>query len=142
MLDKVFIDTCLFIYFIERHPRFFKKIKHIFTQIDKGTKLGISSVILLHEVLVQPYRKGEISLAKKYEKILLHSKNLLIIPINTDVVRLSAKLRAKYNIPTPDAIQAAVAVLQSVDIFYTSDTIFNRIIELPKIDIIGEKEES
>ncbi len=140
MLDKVFIDTCLFIYFIERHPRFFKKIKHIFTQIDKGTKLGVSSVISLHEVLVQPFRKGEISLAKKYENILLHSKNLLIIPIHTDVVRLSAKLRAKYNIPTPDAIQAAVAVLQSVDIFYTSDTIFNRIIELPKIDIIGEKE--
>ena len=141
-MDKVFIDTCLFIYFIERHPRFFKKVRQFFTEIDKGTKLGVSSVISLHEVLVQPFRKSEISLASQYEDIFLHSKNLLIVPLDTDVVKLSAKLRAKYNVPTPDAMQAAVAILQSVNIFYTGDAIFKRIDELPKVVIVSEKEKT
>ena len=62
------------------------------------------------------------SLAEKYREILLHAEGLTTYEIVHEVSELSAKLRAKYAIRTPDAIQIAVGIIYGADVFLTNDS--------------------
>ena len=62
------------------------------------------------------------SLAEEYRDILLHAEGLTTYEIVHEVSELSSKLRAKYAIRTPDAIQIAVGILYGADTFLTNDS--------------------
>ena len=51
----------------------------------------------------------------------MHAEGLTTYEIVHEVSGLSAKLRAKYAIRTPDAIQIAVGVVYGADTFLTND---------------------
>jgi hypothetical protein len=59
-------DTAPLIYFIERHPDYFDRMLFIMRYVDEGLIAGVSATIALTEVLVQPMRAGDTSLAKRY----------------------------------------------------------------------------
>jgi predicted nucleic acid-binding protein len=52
----------------------------------------------------------------------LHAEGLTIYEIVHEVSELSSKLRAKYAIRTPDAIQIAVGIIYGADAFLTNDS--------------------
>ncbi len=118
---KIFLDSIPIIYFIERNIKYIELIKPIFEEIHKGNIYAITSTITIIEVLVQPLKKGDKLLSEKYKDILLYSKNLETFEITNQVSESAAKLRAKYNIKIPDAIQLAVAMLNNTDAFITND---------------------
>lgn len=61
---KVFWDTNLFIYLIERHPTFLPKVLGLSQQHrDRGDDL-LTSTLTLGELLAQPLRHGRTELAK------------------------------------------------------------------------------
>lgn len=47
-----------------------------------------------------------------------------------EVSELSAKLRAKYNIKTPDAVQIATGVLYGASVFVTNDPALEKVSEI------------
>ena len=67
------LDTVVFIYFIEEHPRHLPLIEPLFTAIDAGTLEGVTSSLTLLETLVVPYRVGNVPLAERYEALLTKS---------------------------------------------------------------------
>jgi predicted nucleic acid-binding protein len=71
---SVAVDTAVFIYFIEEHPRFLPVILPLFTQADQGKRELITSALTLLEVLVVPYRAGNRRLADRYEALLTRSR--------------------------------------------------------------------
>ena len=52
------IDTAIFIYFIEEHPRYLSLVKPLFRGIDEGRLPALASCLTLLEVLVVPCRAG------------------------------------------------------------------------------------
>jgi len=62
-------------------------------------------------VLVHPFRTGDETLAEKYRDILLSSQGLTTFEILHEVSEMASRLRAKYPIRAPDAIQIAVGIL-------------------------------
>jgi predicted nucleic acid-binding protein len=72
--------------------------------------------------LVLPFKTVNESLAEEYREILLHAEGLTTYEIVHEVSELAAKLRAKYTIRTPDAIQMAVGILYGADTFLTNDS--------------------
>jgi len=60
------IDTSIFIYFIEEHPRFLPLVLPLFEEANKGRRELITSALTLLEVLVVPYRAGDVQLAERY----------------------------------------------------------------------------
>ncbi len=58
------------------------------------------------------------SLAEKYETLLTNSDNLILTDIDRNVAIESARLRAKYNIKTPDAIQLSTGIINGAKAFY------------------------
>jgi predicted nucleic acid-binding protein len=127
---KVCIDTAPFIYYMERHPQYGTIVKPIFENIEKGNIEAIATNITLLEVLVQPYRTGNDKLAEKYRDILLNAEGLTTFEVTHEISENAAKLRAKYSIRTPDAIQISTALTNTADIFLTNDEALKKISEI------------
>ena len=127
---RVFIDTAPIIYFIEKHKRYINIVRPVFTEIDSGKIEALTSTITLLEVLVHPFKTNNEKLAERYREILLNSENLTTFEILHEVSEISSKLRAKYSIKTPDAIQIAVGILYGADKFLTNDPSLKKVIDI------------
>lgn len=115
------LDTAIFIYFIEAHPRFLPLLEPVFTAIDAGSIEGVTSDVTLLETLVDPYRANDIPLAERYEAILTRSRGIRLIEVRRAVIRTAAQLRAGLRMKTPDALQLAAALAAHCTTFLTND---------------------
>jgi predicted nucleic acid-binding protein len=117
----VALDSAIFIYLIEQHPRYVALLRPLFTRIDSGTIGAVTSALTLLETLVVPYRSGDRELAAKYEAILTNGRGLTVVPIELPVIRLAAEIRGATSIRTGDALQLATALLTNCTVFLTND---------------------
>lgn len=117
------LDTAPFIYFLERSPEYRPLVRPFFEALERG-EIHAVSVLTLVEVLVHPIRRRNPELAGQYRQILLSSDHLLVAPVSLDIAEEAARLRAKFNLRAPDAIQLATAVTSGADFFLTNDKQF------------------
>lgn len=122
------IDTSLFIYFIEEHPRFLPLVEPLFDEADAGARELVTSSLTLLEVLVVPYRAEDRSLAERYERLLTRSRGIRVIDLSHDQLRNAAELRAATGVKTPDALQLAACIGFGCTAFVTND---RRLPEIP-----------
>ena len=115
------VDTALFIYFIEEHPRFLRLIEPLFAAADEGKRELVTSELTLLEVLVVPFRAGNLALAERYENLLTRSSGIRIVDLTRDQLRTAAQLRAATAVRTPDALQLAAAITSRCTSFITND---------------------
>jgi predicted nucleic acid-binding protein len=114
---RICIDTAPFIYFIEKNFKYHGLLQPVFAGIDSGRIFALTSTITLLEVLVLPFRVKNEALAERYRELLLYSDGLTTYEIQHEVSDTAAKLRARYSIRTPDAIQIAVGLIYGADVF-------------------------
>ena len=119
-MKRIFWDTNIFIYLIEKTPGFHDKAYSLRRKIAENGSELITSTLTLAEVLVQPFRKGNKTLADQYRKIFL-SRALILVSLDAPTAERTAQIRAEHKIKTPDAIQLACAAHMNVDEFYTGD---------------------
>lgn len=116
------LDTSVFIYYIEENPAFLPLVAPIFEEVAAGRREVVTSALTLLEVLVVPYRAGNIALAERYEAHLSRSRGLRIVELDRPQLRSAAQLRARHpSLRTPDALQLAAAVTASCPTFVTND---------------------
>lgn len=115
------IDSSVVIYFIEEHPKFLAIIQRLFDEADAGSRELVTSALTLLEVMVVPYRAGNIELAARYEAILTNSRGISLIDISREQLRDAAQLRAATGLRTPDALQLAAAIAAGCTTFVTND---------------------
>jgi hypothetical protein len=53
-ISVVGLDTAIFIYHFERHPKYFPLTQELFSGIEAGLRKGITSTITLMEIIVKP----------------------------------------------------------------------------------------
>ena len=124
------IDTSPFIYFIERHPKYLPIVRPIFERVSAGEISAFSSAITLCEVLTRPIQLGRADIEREYLELLTHSRNLRLGIVDQVVAVEAARLRAKYSLKTPDALQVAHAILWRCQAFLTNDRGLQRVTEL------------
>ena len=115
------VDTAIFIYFIEEHPKFLPLIEPLFRAVDEGRLEMITSSLTLLEVLVVPYRTGDHLLATRYESILVRSRGVHVAEISRDHLRAAAQLRATTGVKTPESLQLVAALAGGCTAFLTND---------------------
>lgn len=119
---RVHLDSMAFVYFIEEHAKYSPLLRPLFAAINDGSLKAITSYLTLLEVLVHPLRQGRVDLARKYADILTSEQNLVLRPLDHEIAKEGAAIRAKFSsIKTPDAIQLATAVRSQADVFITND---------------------
>jgi len=120
--EVIGLDTAPIIYMIEEHPIYLEPMRYFFEAMGRGIFRAITSTVTLLEVLVQPLRENNVSLAEEYRDILLNASNLRTIGMSEAVAEQAARLRAQYDIRTPDAIQLGTAIHEGASFFLTNDT--------------------
>ena len=82
----------------------------MFAAVDRGRWPGITSAVTLLEVLVVPYRAGDLALAERYETLLTRSRGIRMVDVDGTLLRVGAQIRAVTGMRTPDALQVAAAL--------------------------------
>lgn len=123
----VALDTAIFIYFIEKNPRYVSLLEPLFKAITSGRLPAVTSEVTLLEVLVVPYRAGEEELAARYEEILTRSEHLAMVSLSRDILRLGARIRGVSGQKTPDALQLAAALSTGCTALLTNDRDFGAV---------------
>lgn len=128
---RIFLDTNIIIYFLEKNKLFFEKVIPYFERAESGEIELFTSSISYMEVLMPVIKKQDIDLESKYNYLF---KNFLnVISIDLEIGRIGAEIRAKYNIKVPDALQIASAINFECKKFITADKELDKI---KKIEII------
>jgi predicted nucleic acid-binding protein len=117
----VFLDTAPLIYFIEGHTAYQPILSRLFDFNDKGGFSFVTSSVTLLEVLVKPLREGQKAIAEQYRDILTTASGIELFDVTSVIAEQAARLRAEYNIRTPDAIQLATCIELGADYFLTND---------------------
>ena len=92
----------------------------------------------LLEVLVVPLRNGRHDLVNQYEELFYDSKGLHVVQYDLEIAREAARLRAKFNFRTTDAIQLATALHQGADVSVTNDRELTRVTDLKRSCLIED----
>jgi predicted nucleic acid-binding protein len=128
--NVIALDTAPIIYFIEGRSPYSALIRPFFEALDAGEFRAITSTLTVIEVLVHPFRAGDVALAEKYREILLQARNLSTIAVTAEIADEAARIRARYNLSTPDAIQLATATRHSATLLLTNDRELAKMTEL------------
>jgi len=115
------LDTAPIIYFIERHPLYVDMMRSFFQAVQRDECAVVTSTMTLLETLVMPLKQGNIDLAHQYRNILFKTKGHTTFWLSPPIAEEAARLRASYNIRTPDAIQMATAIFGGASFFLTND---------------------
>jgi len=115
------LDTVVFIYYIEEHPKYLPLVEPVFTAIDTGDLEGVTSGLTLLETVVVPYRVGNLPLAERYEALLTQSRGIRMLDLDRPLLRAAAQLRAGLRVRTPDALQIAAALAGHCSAYLTND---------------------
>jgi predicted nucleic acid-binding protein len=117
-------DTAPIIYYIETNPAYIKRVDPFFNALDQGKFQLVTSTITLLEVLIHTLRQGNTALAQQYEQLLHNTRNVQIVAVSSIIAQTAARIRATYNLRTPDAIQIATAIEQGSTFLVTNDPNF------------------
>jgi len=116
------LDTAIFVYYIEENEAFLPLVSSIFEEVAAGRREVVTSSLTLLEVLVVPYRAGNLALAERYETYLSRSRGVRLVDIGRPELRMAAQLRALHaSIRTPDALQLAAGLSAGCHAFVTND---------------------
>lgn len=119
--DLVFVDTAPFIYYFEKHSRYFPVMEDFFNQLYNTNAQMVTSLVTYIELTTQPVRQDDKQLARKYRDYLCYSENIALMPLDITIADEVVELRAQYGLKTPDAIQLGTARACGADWVLTND---------------------
>ncbi len=126
----VLVDTNPIIYVMEDGP-FAERFAPLFADIDAGRIHALITPITLAEVVTGPLKAKQEVLAERYRQALTRGGAWTLRDIDADIAVLAARLRLRYRLKLPDAMQLAVAVHEGCQALVTHDRDFDDVTEVP-----------
>lgn len=119
-MSRIYWDTMLFIYWLEEHPGFAKRVGEIHRRMGVRHDQLITGAFTLGEVLAGPYRKAA---AQRVDDVRRLLRNIVaeIIPFTADTADRYARIRGTLPVSAADAIHLASAAQAGTDLFLTND---------------------
>jgi predicted nucleic acid-binding protein len=127
---RIALDSCVFIYYLEANPSYVDVAGQVFEWVEGTPHGAVTSSLTMTECLVLPYRSGNEELVDRYYGLLSAFPNLEWIAPDLGIADRAAQIRARHGLRTPDALQAATAILRGATAILTNDHVFTRIGEL------------
>jgi predicted nucleic acid-binding protein len=128
------LDTVIFIYHLEAHPRYLPLTRELLSGVEAGRQRAITSTVTVMELTVHPWRMDRPAVAREYEAMLVHFPHLTLANVTRDVARRAAQLRARYRLRPADALQAATALVHEATAMVSNDRQLARL--APLLDVI------
>lgn len=115
-MHRAYVDTCLFIYWVERAgDQADAALRWLMSRPE--TTLCVSPLVRM-ELLVKPMRDDDKVLVRAYETLLAPQEWL---SMSDEVFSQATLLRAQHGLKTPDALHLATALHHGCTEFWTND---------------------
>ena len=124
---RVALDTRVFIYQLESHPQYLPLTDRIFLWLEDPHVEAVTCTVTMTELLVGPYQEVDERCADKLYTLPSIYPNVNWILPSLAIADKAARLRARYRLKTPDALQAATAEHSGASGLITNDPIFTRV---------------
>ena len=118
------VDSAPLIYHLEDNAQFAYRFAGLFSAAATGRVRIALTTVTLAEVFSGPFRHGRDVLAKQLEAAL---REHAIHPLSASIAVESARLRARYRLKLPDAIQLATALDINAYALVTHDRDFSNV---------------
>jgi predicted nucleic acid-binding protein len=118
---RVYFDANVFIYAVEQSPEHAAFLDELFTLLEAGEIVAVTSELTLAEVLAKPLEAQRPDLAQLYEAMIAPSDWLTVVPVERIVLVEAARLRVPLGLKLPDAIHVASAVAARCDVLLSND---------------------
>ena len=125
--EKIGLDTSVFIFQVEKNPKYIDLVNPIFRWLLGARAGGVTSTITMLEILVQPYRVLDQDRVDQFYALLSTYPHLEWIAPTLEIADDAARIRAQHRLSTPDAIQAATALAGQARGFVSNDPVFKRV---------------
>jgi predicted nucleic acid-binding protein len=124
---RIGLDTSVFIYQLEDNPKYIELVHPVFRWLEEPASFAATSTVTMLELLVHPYRRSDEDIVNRFYALMSTYPNLHWVDLTLPVADAAARLRAKFNLKTPDAVQAASALASQATGFISNDPAFRRI---------------
>lgn len=118
---RVYLDTNVFVYFLDRNPDYFPVVEPIIAAIESGLIIGYTGDAAIAETLVKPYQTGNLALAASFKAFFRTEDFLSIQPHDAETFDLAAQLRSRRGLKFIDALHYATAIQAGCKFFVTND---------------------
>ncbi len=119
-MSRIYWDTMLFIYWLEDHPEYARRVDAIRSRMNERNDQLITGAFTFGEVLAGAYRKGTPQLAEETRR-LLRNTVAEVVPFTLETADRYARIRGTPGITPADAIHLASAAQAGTDLFLTND---------------------
>ncbi|MGM0365796.1 MAG: type II toxin-antitoxin system VapC family toxin [Actinomycetota bacterium] len=121
------LDSQVIIYHLEDIIPYSALTDDILSQIITGRRHCNLSALSIIEIMVKPIKTKRDTAVLLFDQFLNSIPRTTILPIDRKVAFRAAKLRAEYNLKTPDAIILATAIISNSSCFITNDFEFKKV---------------
>jgi len=115
----VLLDTAPVIYLLEGNATFLPRFLPLFRRAEEGSLRLLITPITLAEVLAGPLKAGKEALAERYESALCRGLGWTLVPLDREIASRAARLRIRYRLKLPDALQLAAALEHNAEALVT-----------------------
>src|SRR5437016_13525298 len=119
-MSRIYWDTMLFVYWLEDHPRYAKRVRQLLEKMKVRQDQLCTSSFAVGETLVGPYKAGSPETVSRI-RALFRPPLVEVIPYTLETAELYAGIRAKPGVSAADAIHLACAAQARIDLFLTND---------------------
>jgi predicted nucleic acid-binding protein len=120
----VLVDSAPVIYTLDGNPKFARRFARVFERHAAGELVLAVTTITIAEVLTGPLAADDQALAGRYHAILNAWR---VVELSSEIAASAARLRARYRLKLPDAVQVASALAIGADVLLTHDNDFAKI---------------
>jgi uncharacterized protein len=119
-MSRVYWDSMLFIYWLEDHPQYARRVDAIRSRMEERHDQLITGAFTFGEVLAGAYCKGTPQLVDEMRRWLRNAV-AEVIPFTLEAADRYARVRGTQGITPADAIHLAAAAQAGTDLFLTND---------------------
>jgi predicted nucleic acid-binding protein len=119
--QRVYVDTNIFIYFLERHDRYFEGVLPFFQLFNDGLSIAYTGDAVVAETLYKPYQVNDTLRVSEFKEFFNNDEFITVLPHTKKVFELAAELAPKRGMKLIDALHYATAALAGCKFILTND---------------------
>jgi predicted nucleic acid-binding protein len=123
-LSRVYVDTNIFVYFIEGSEQFFPVAKKLFEHIVAVGAQVVTSEITVAECVYKPSHSQDQKLISIYEELFEKSGTIKLFPLDGMLTKQAALHGSQLGLKLIDAIHYESALQARCDVFVSADKRF------------------
>ena len=131
---KFYVDTALFIYYLEQSSLFFFQARSFFLHCYKKIPL-VTSAITIEEYCVYPIENNDYKTVENFNAF-ISGMDIELVKVDPAIALQAAHLCVKYQDLKPmDAFHLATAMISGCTLFATNDKQLRKTEELPVVTV-------